>query len=163
MIRFLRRIVTALDDPLSKDNLRLLAWAVRSIVYDDAQYVLLLFIDIVEFQNRHFAELFRDLPARFRHLLGPTLDRVTAQPRWCGLDPAFALATIYFFFFNYFVIERQMRGEQHLGARARNRARTTAGSRRQRLRRIGPAQRASRLRVPDRSLKNLSDRLLKSE
>jgi AcrR family transcriptional regulator len=116
MTRFMRQIIMALDAPLSKDNLRLLAWAVRSIVYDDAQYIILLFIDVVEFKNRHFADLFRDLPARFRYLLGPALDRAAAEPGWCGLDPAFALATIYFFFFNYFVIEGHMRGNQHLGA-----------------------------------------------
>jgi AcrR family transcriptional regulator len=116
MIRFLRRIIAALDDPLSKDNLRLLAWSVRAMVYDDGQYILMMFIDVVEFKNRHFADLFRDIPARFRHLLGPALDRATARPGWCGLQPEFALATIYFFFFNYFVIERQMRGNQHLGA-----------------------------------------------
>ena len=75
-----------------------------------------MFIDVVEFKNQHFADLFRDLPARFRHLLGPVLDTVTTRPGWCGLDPAFALATIYFFFFNYFVIEGHMRGNQHLGA-----------------------------------------------
>ena len=116
MVRFMRRIIMTLDDPLSKDNLRQLAWAVRSLVYDDAEYILLMFIDLVEFKNRHFAELFRDTPARFRNLLGTMLDEVKARPGWCGLDPAFALATIYFFFFNYFVIERHMHGEQHLGA-----------------------------------------------
>jgi len=116
MARFTRRIITALEDPLSRDNLRLLAWAVRSMVYDDSEYVLLMFIDVVEFKNQHFAEQFRDLPARFRHLLGPALDRAKDRPGWCGLDPAFVLATIYFFFFNYFVIERLMRGNQHLGA-----------------------------------------------
>jgi len=116
MTRFLRRIIAALDDPLSKDNLRLLAWSVRSMVYDDAQYVLMMFIDVVEFKNRHFADLFRDIPVRIRYLLGPALDQVTTRPGWCGLEPEFALATIYFFFFNYFVIERHMRGDQHLGA-----------------------------------------------
>ncbi|MEA2756175.1 MAG: hypothetical protein QOJ54_2464 [Aliidongia sp.] len=116
MTRFMRQVIMMLDDPLSKDNLRLLAWAVRSIVYDDAQYILMMFIDVVEFKNQHFADLFRDLPARFRHLAGPALDKASARPGWCGLDPAFAFATIYFFFFNYFVIEGHMRGNQHLGA-----------------------------------------------
>ncbi|MGB8843033.1 MAG: TetR/AcrR family transcriptional regulator [Aliidongia sp.] len=116
MTRFIRQIITTLNDPLSRDDLRLLAWAVRSMVYDDVQYVLLMFIDVVEFKSQYFSGLFRDLPTRFRHLSGPALDKASAQPGWCGLDPAFALATIYFFFFNYFVIEGQMRGNQHLGA-----------------------------------------------
>jgi AcrR family transcriptional regulator len=116
MVRFTRRVILALDDPFSKHDLRLLAWSVRSMVYDDAQYILLMFIDVVEFKSQHFADLFRDTPARLRHLLGPVLDKARARPGWCGLDPAFALATIYFFFFNYFVIEGLMRGDQHLGA-----------------------------------------------
>jgi AcrR family transcriptional regulator len=116
MIRFMRQIITSLHDPFSQNDLRLLAWAVRSIVYDDSPYILLMFIDVVEFKNQYFAELFRDLPGRFRHLLGSTLDNMETRPGWCGLDPGLAFTTIYFFFFNYFVIEGHMRGNQHLGA-----------------------------------------------
>lgn len=116
MARFTRRVLLALDDPFSKDDLLLLAWSVRSMVYDDAQYVLLMFIDVVEFKSQHFSNLHRDLPAQLQRLLGPVLDKVKARPGWCGLDPSFALATIYFFFFNYFVVEGLMRGDQHLGA-----------------------------------------------
>jgi hypothetical protein len=86
------------------------------MVYDDVQYTLLMFIDLIEFKSQHFADLFHDTPARFHHLLGPVLDKAKARPGWCGLDPAFALATIYSFFFNYFVVEGVMRGDQHLGA-----------------------------------------------
>jgi AcrR family transcriptional regulator len=116
MSRFTRRVFLALDEPFAKNDLRLLAWAVRSMVYDEAQYVLLMFIDVVEFKSQHFADQYRDIPAQLRHLLGPALDKAEARPDWCGLDPAFVLATIYLFFFNYFVIEGLMRGDQHLGA-----------------------------------------------
>jgi hypothetical protein len=47
--------------------------------------------------------------------LRPVLDKVADQPGWCGQDPAFALAAIYLFFFAYFVVERHMHGNQHLG------------------------------------------------
>jgi hypothetical protein len=50
-----------------------------------------------------------------RQLLRPVLDKVADQPGWCGQDPAFALAAIYLFFFAYFVVERHMHGNQHLG------------------------------------------------
>ena len=74
-----------------------------------------MFIDIVEFKSRHFASLFRDVPGQFRLLLGAELAKVRERPGWCGLDPAFVQAAIYLFFFNYFVIERHMRGNHHLG------------------------------------------------
>jgi hypothetical protein len=104
-----------LDDPFSRDGLNLLARTIRSMVYDDAQHWLLLFIDVLEFRNRHFADMYRDVPGEMRRLLRPVLDKVAKRPDWCGQDPAFALAAIYLFFFAYFVVERHMHGNQHLG------------------------------------------------
>jgi AcrR family transcriptional regulator len=115
MNTFHRRAVMLLIEPFSRDGLRLLAMAIRSMVYDDAQHWLLLFIDILEFKNRHFADMYRDVPGGLRQLLRPVLDKVADQPGWCGQDPAFALAAIYLFFFAYFVVERHMHGNQHLG------------------------------------------------
>jgi len=115
MNAFHRRAVKLLIEPFSRDGLKFLAMAIRSMVYDDAQHWLLLFIDILEFKNRHFADMYRDVPGGMRQLLRPVLDKVAHQPGWCGQDPAFALAAIYLFFFAYFVVERHMHGNQHLG------------------------------------------------
>jgi AcrR family transcriptional regulator len=115
MHAFHRRAVMLLTDPFSRDGLKLLARSIRSMVYDDAQHWLLLFIDILEFKNRHFADMYRDVPAEMRRLSGPVLDKVAQRPGWRGHDPAFALAAIYLFFFAYFVVERHMHGNQHLG------------------------------------------------
>jgi AcrR family transcriptional regulator len=115
MNAFHRRAVMLLIEPFSRDGLKLLAMAIRSMVYDDAQHWLLLFIDLLEFKNRHFADMYRDVPGGIRQLLGPVLDKAADQPGWCGQDPAFALAAIYLFFFAYFVVERHMHGNQHLG------------------------------------------------
>jgi AcrR family transcriptional regulator len=113
---FRGRVLRALDDPFSKNGLRLLAFAVRSMVYHDAEYQLLTFIDIIEFGNQHFVDTFYRMPEQFRHVMGPALDKVKKQKGWCGEDPAFALAAIYLYFFTYFTVERLMqRGNQHLG------------------------------------------------
>jgi AcrR family transcriptional regulator len=115
MTNFLGRVVLMLEEPFSPEGLRLLAKSIRSMVYDDAQHWLLLFIDVLEFKNRHFADMYRDVPAQLRRVIRPVLQRTRQQPGWCGLDPAFALAAIYLLFFAYFVIERHMHGNQHLG------------------------------------------------
>ena len=113
---FRGRVLRALEEPFSKDGLRLLALAVRSMVYHDAEYQLLTFIDIIEFQNQHFADTFYTLPEQFRRIIGPVLNQVRKQKGWCGEDPAFALAAIYLYLFTYFTVERLMqRGNQHLG------------------------------------------------
>jgi AcrR family transcriptional regulator len=116
MRSFRERVLRALEDPFSKDDLRLLALTVRSMVYRDAEYQLLQFIDIIEFRNQHFADTFYKMPEQFRRLLGPVLNKVKKQPGWCGEDPAFVLAAIYLYFFTYFTVERLMQQcNQHLG------------------------------------------------
>jgi AcrR family transcriptional regulator len=115
MTNFIGRVVLMLEEPFSPDGLRLLAKSIRSMVYDDAQHWLLLFIDVLEFKNRHFADMYRNVPEQLRRVIGPVLRRTRRQPGWCGLDPAFALAAIYLLFFAYFVVERHMQGNRHLG------------------------------------------------
>lgn len=115
MRMFLERVFKVLEDPFSQEGLRLFATAMRSMVYDDAEYWLLMYIDVIEFKNRHFLTAFHDVPEQFRRLLGPAAARVKKQPGWCRQDPALVMAMIYFYFHTYFVIERLMHGNRHLG------------------------------------------------
>ena len=115
MARFLERVFRTLEDPFSRGDLKLLVAAIQASVYDDPEYWLLMYIDVIEFKNQHFASLFHDTPEQFRRLLGPAIDKVKQQPGWCGLDPALAMAIIYLYFSTYFTIEKLMHGDQHLG------------------------------------------------
>ena len=116
MGEFRKRVLRSLEEPFSRDDLRLLAFSIRSMVYHDSEYQLLTFIDIIEFGNQHFADTFYKMPEQFRHIMGPALSRVKKQKGWCGEDPAFVMAVIYLYFFTYFVVEHLMqRGNQHLG------------------------------------------------
>jgi AcrR family transcriptional regulator len=113
---FRERVLRALEDPFSKNDLRLLAFAVRSMVYNDAEYQLLTLIDIIEFRNQHFADTLYKMPDQFRRIMGPVLNKVKKQQGWCGEDPAFVMAAIYLYFYTYFTVERLMQqGQQHLG------------------------------------------------
>jgi AcrR family transcriptional regulator len=115
MRKFLERVFRALEDPFSPSGIRFFAEAIRSTVYNDAEYWLLMYIDVIEFKSRHFSNLFHNVPEQFRRLLGPIINRVKKQPGWCGQDPALVMAIIYFYVVTYFVIERLMHGSQHLG------------------------------------------------
>jgi AcrR family transcriptional regulator len=115
MRKFQERLFRILEDPFSKRDLRIFAAAMRSMVYDDAEYWLLMYLDVVEFKSRHFLHALQDVPEQFRRLLGPAIDRVKRQPGWCGQDPALVMAMIFFYFHTYFVIERVMHGVRHLG------------------------------------------------
>src|SRR5258708_7312044 len=89
--------------------------AMHKMVKDDAEYWLLMYIDVIEYKKHHFLKAFHDVPEQFRRLLGPTIQAVKKQPGWCGQDPALVMAMIYFYFHTYFVIERLMHGNRHLG------------------------------------------------
>jgi AcrR family transcriptional regulator len=115
MRHFMERVFRIIEDPFSERDLRLFAAAMRAMVYDDAEYWLLMYIDVVEFKNRHFLTVFQNVPEQFRRLLGPAIAKTAKRPGWCGLDPALAMAMIYFYFHTYFVIERVMHGNRHLG------------------------------------------------
>ena len=115
MRRFLERVFRSLEEPFSRAELRLFVAAIRASVYDDPEYWLLMYIDVIEFNNQHFASLFHNMPEQFRRLLGPMADRVTKQAGWCGEDPALVMAIIYLYFSTYFTIEKLMHGNHHLG------------------------------------------------
>jgi AcrR family transcriptional regulator len=113
--KFIERVIRSLEDPFSRDDMRLFAAGVRSAVYDDPPYWLLLYIDVIEFKNRHFATSFHNIPEQFRLLLGPIAQRVQKQPGWCGHDPGLALSFFYLYLITYFCVERLMHGNRHLG------------------------------------------------
>src|SRR5262249_23574654 len=102
-------------DPLSIKDLKTLAAEIQQLLREDPQYLLLIYMDVVEFQNQHFAETFNEVPAQFRSLLGLNLEKVRQQSGWRGEDPAFVLASIYLYFFTYSGIETLYRGNRHLG------------------------------------------------
>jgi len=104
-----------LAEPFSPAGLTRLAHSIRTIVYDNSDYWRLMYIDVVEFDNRHFAETFHDLPEQFRQRLGHSLGAAENEPGWCGEDSGFAYATIYLHLYTYFLVEKLFRGNQHMG------------------------------------------------
>lgn len=104
-----------LQMPFSKRDIRRLASQIRSIVYDNADYWLLMYIDVIEFNNQHFAQAFQGLVEKIRRRVGPMLSEVRRQKGWCGKDPAFVFASMYMYIFEYFLIEKLFQGNRHLG------------------------------------------------
>lgn len=100
-----------LDD---KEALRRLARGARKVVYEEPDYWRLMYIDVTEFGNRHFAHSFRDLSKTLQRFLGApvTLGRNGGVPR---VDPSLAFTAIYLQFSTYFLVERLFGGQQHLG------------------------------------------------
>ncbi|HLK47921.1 MAG TPA: TetR/AcrR family transcriptional regulator [Bryobacteraceae bacterium] len=92
------------------DSLRELARAAREIVYHNPDYWRLMYVDVTEFGNRHFANSFRGLAKKLEKLAGGYQNGLRA-----GIDAPLAFAAIYLQFFTYFLIEKLFGGRRHLG------------------------------------------------
>ena len=107
--------VADLDRVFDEAGLSRLAAKIRKIVYDNPDYWRLMYIDVVEFGNRHFAHSFRHLAANMEQLLGERLRAASSRGPWRGVNPALAFTAIYLQFFTYFLVEKLFGGKQHLG------------------------------------------------
>ena len=96
-----------------EDGLRELAKAVREIVYKHPDYWRLMYIDVTEFGNKHFAHSFRQLSKNLEELAGgyPAEEKDVRT----GVDRPLAYGAIYLQFFTYFLVEKLFGGKQHLG------------------------------------------------
>jgi len=97
---------------LEPDNLGKLASVVREIVSRNSDYWRLMYIDVVEFGNKHFAHLYQDFPDQLKRMNPEAFGKLKANN---GIDPAIAFAGIYLQFFLYYLVETLFGGKQHLG------------------------------------------------
>lgn len=111
MARIMATRLAPLIGSLDPENLHKLSGVVREIVRDHPDYWRLMYIDVVEFGNRHFEHIFRDLVPILRRL-NPQLSQKKVSG---GIDPTVAFAAIYLQFFTYYLVETLFGGKQHLG------------------------------------------------
>ncbi len=105
----------AIESTFTVAGLEQLAEEIRKLVYGNPDYWRLMYIDVVEFGNLHFAHSFRRLASNMEERLGDRLREATRAGEWNGVDPALAFTAIYLQFFTYFLVEKLFGGRQHLG------------------------------------------------
>jgi AcrR family transcriptional regulator len=110
-----RKALGPVRDTFSPDELKRMARVIREIVYDNPDYWRLMYIDIIEFGNVHFAHTFRSLAKGVKQRMGDRLKQSVRRGAWRGLDPALAFTAIYLQLFTYFLVEKLFGGKQHLG------------------------------------------------
>ncbi|MGB8012007.1 MAG: TetR/AcrR family transcriptional regulator [Terriglobales bacterium] len=116
MEKLRRKALGGMHAAFEPDELLRMAHVIREIVYDNPDYWRLMYIDITEFGNQHFAGTFRSLAKNMKQRLGPQLEASTRTGTWnrC-VDPALAFTAIYLQLFTYFLVEKLFGGKQHLG------------------------------------------------
>lgn len=112
----LRDIFGEIDEPLEPANLRRLAGMVGELVNQHSDFWLLMYIDVLEFQNRHFRKMFEGLADKFRVIFNEQFSEAkTRGDLRSGVDGAVVFTAAYMQFFNYFLVEKLFGGNLHLG------------------------------------------------
>ena len=76
-----------------------------------SDYILLIYVDVVEFQGRHIAKLFREMRARYAKHVAKTGRGAVAS----DVDPVAAMMIVTLSYFNYFTVEKLFGVKNHFG------------------------------------------------
>lgn len=84
------------------DDLEDLAAAIEEIVRDNGPYILLIYIDVIEFRGRHLREFYGGMPERFQVAYGERFEQLKRDGAIGDVDPMVAVmvATRWFFYFH---------------------------------------------------------------
>ena len=109
-------IFSEIDEPLEPVNLRRFGQLVGDLVNNYSDFWLLMYIDVLEFENRHFRLMFEGLTERFSKIYGQKFkDAKERGDLRTGVEPSVAFTAAYMQFFNYFLVEKLFGGNRHLG------------------------------------------------
>jgi AcrR family transcriptional regulator len=112
----IKDILDEIDEPLDPSDMRKLGERLGILVDEHQDFWLLMYIDVLEFQNRHFRKMFKGLAQKFRRLFEEKFAlAIKRGDLRSGVDPAVGFTVAYMQFFNYFLVEKLFGGNLHLG------------------------------------------------
>jgi AcrR family transcriptional regulator len=112
----LRSMFDEIRDPLSPEDLKRFARLVKQMVNEHHDFWLLMYIDVLEFENLHFRKMFENLALKMRHRFARSFEDLRKSGALHdGVDPAIGFTAAYMQFFNYFIVEKLFGGNRHLG------------------------------------------------
>jgi len=112
----LRAIFDEVEEPFRPESLARFGHMIRELVSAHSDFWLLMYIDVLEFENRHFRKMFEGLAANLRRRFAPYFRELKDRGAlYDGVDPAVGFTAAYMQFFNYFLVEKLFGGNRHLG------------------------------------------------
>ena len=112
----LRAIFDDIDEPLEPESLVRFGKQIKEMVNAHHDFWLLMYIDVLEFENRHFRKMFEGLVHNLRRRFATQFNELKKQGRvHADVDPAVGFTAVYMQFFNYFLVEKLFGGNRHFG------------------------------------------------
>lgn len=97
------------------DDLEEMAAAIGSVVEENAAYILLFYVDVIEFRGEHIRAFYEGMAEEFKMVYGPRLEERQRAGEFGDVDPLVAvmLATRWFFYF--YTVEKCFGTPMHFG------------------------------------------------
>ncbi|HEY0547798.1 MAG TPA: TetR/AcrR family transcriptional regulator [Pyrinomonadaceae bacterium] len=112
----LRDMFDEIEEPFQPASLIKFGRLVKEMVNDHHDFWLLMYIDVLEFENRHFRKMFEGLTHNLRRRFSAYFTELKGQGAlYDGIDPAVGFTAAYMQFFNYFLVEKLFGGNRHFG------------------------------------------------
>src|SRR4030095_2858431 len=103
-------------EPLKPESLVRFGQQIKKMVNDHHDFWLLMYIDVLEFENRHFRKMFDGLARSLRRRFSGYFAQLKQTGAlYDGIDPAVGFTAVYMQFFNYFLVEKLFGGNTHFG------------------------------------------------
>lgn len=97
------------------DDLEELAAATEQVVADNIPYILLIYIDVIEFRGRHIHDFYQEMAHRFEDVYGERLEKRKQRGDIGDVDPMTAVMVASRWFFYFFTVEKCFGVPMHLG------------------------------------------------
>lgn len=112
----LRAMFDGIEEPFQPESLIKFGTLVKEMVNDHHDFWLLMYIDVLEFENRHFRKMFEGLSEQLRRRFETYFARLKkSKAIYDGIDPVIGFTAAYMQFFNYFLVEKLFGGNRHFG------------------------------------------------
>ncbi len=97
------------------EDLEEMAALIEQVVEDNAPYILLIYIDVVEFQGEHIRTFYDGMATRFQEVYGARLEARKAAGEFGDIDPLVGVMLAARWFFYFFTIEKCFGVPMHFG------------------------------------------------
>ncbi len=97
------------------EDLEEMASVIEDVVEDNAAYILLIYVDVIEFKGEHIRAFYEGMAARFREVYGETLAARKAAGELGDVDPLVGVIMATRWFFYFFTIEKCFGAPMHFG------------------------------------------------
>ncbi len=97
------------------EDLEDMAALIESVVEDNAPYILLIYVDVVEFRGEHIRGFYEGMAARFQEVYGEKLEARQRAGELGDADPVVGAILAARWFFYFFTVEKCFGAPMHFG------------------------------------------------